>query len=81
MQKCQMCHREFYSGTTTEQVKPISEDRRFCVSCAVTACEALDWLRVQAVVVDNYFVRVPLIEWNAAMDGLPETLKINARPF
>lgn len=69
--KCQMCHRDFYDGTASEQVKPIGNGE-FCDACATGAIKALDWLRVQAVEIDNYWMRIPLIEWQAAMDDMPK---------
>jgi len=69
--KCQMCHRDFYDGTVSEQVKPL-DNGEFCEACAVGAIKALDWLRVQAVEVDGYWMRIPLTEWQAAMDDMPK---------
>jgi len=68
--KCQMCHRNYYDGAFSEQVKPLSQTG-YCEACAIGAIKALDWLRVQATVTDNFWVRIPLIEWQAAMDDMP----------
>ena len=39
MANCVLCEREFWTGEDNEHVIRLAYDGRFCVECAVAACE------------------------------------------
>lgn len=60
---CTLCGREFFGGDSTEQVRPLAADERFCEACAVAACEMVDDIAVQAVLVIPGWISIPQVEY------------------